>query len=64
MKLLLDHEAIIHYVGYFEYRNELFDSTYCVGKLRSLRLGQRCIGFRNWYTFYEKARNSNIFDTS
>jgi len=43
MKLLLGHEAIVHYVGYFEYRNELFDSTYCVGKLRSLRLGQSCI---------------------
>ncbi|EGI59395.1 PREDICTED: inactive peptidyl-prolyl cis-trans isomerase FKBP6-like [Acromyrmex echinatior] len=36
-------QAIVHYVGYFEYRDEPFDSAYCVGKPRSLRLGQNCI---------------------
>ncbi|XP_012527508.2 inactive peptidyl-prolyl cis-trans isomerase FKBP6 [Monomorium pharaonis] len=35
--------ATIHYIGYFEYRDEPFDSTYSSGKPRSLRLGKDCI---------------------
>ncbi|KYQ51324.1 Peptidyl-prolyl cis-trans isomerase FKBP6 [Trachymyrmex zeteki] len=36
-------QAIVHYIGYFEYRDEPFDSTYSIGKPRSLRLGQSFI---------------------
>ncbi|KYM99352.1 Peptidyl-prolyl cis-trans isomerase FKBP6 [Cyphomyrmex costatus] len=36
-------QAIVHYIGYFEYRDEPFDSTYSVGRPRSLRLGQSFI---------------------
>lgn len=33
-------QITVHYIGYFEYRDEPFDSTYSCGKPRSLRLGQ------------------------
>lgn len=35
-----DAEVTVHYVGYFEDRDEPFDSTYSSGKPRSLRLNQ------------------------
>ncbi|XP_018356146.1 PREDICTED: inactive peptidyl-prolyl cis-trans isomerase FKBP6-like [Trachymyrmex septentrionalis] len=35
--------AIIHYVGFSESRDEPFDSTHCIGKPISLRLGKSCI---------------------
>ncbi|XP_039305328.1 inactive peptidyl-prolyl cis-trans isomerase FKBP6 isoform X2 [Solenopsis invicta] len=35
--------ATVHYIGYFEYRDEPFDSTYSCGKPRSLRLGQNIV---------------------
>jgi len=38
-----DAQVTIHYIGYFEYRDEPFDSTYSSGKPRSLRLGQSFI---------------------
>lgn len=36
-------QVIVHYIGYFEYRDEPFDSTYSTGKPRTLRLGQSYI---------------------
>ncbi|KAL6268504.1 hypothetical protein P5V15_001636 [Pogonomyrmex californicus] len=36
-------QITIHYIGYFEYRDEPFDSTYSTGNPRTLRLGQSCI---------------------
>lgn len=36
-------QITIHYIGYFEDRDEPFDSTYSSGKPRTLRLGQGCI---------------------
>lgn len=36
-------QVTIHYIGYFEYRDEPFDSTYSSGKPRSLRLGQNFV---------------------
>lgn len=36
-------QVMVHYVGYFEYRDEPFDSTYSCGKPRTLRLGQSWI---------------------
>lgn len=33
-------QVTVHYVGYFEYRDEPFDSTHNCGKPKSLRLGQ------------------------
>lgn len=35
-----DAQVSVHYIGYFEYRDEPFDSTYSSGKPRTLRLGQ------------------------
>lgn len=36
-------QVTINYIGYFEYRDEPFDSTYSSGKPRLLRLGQNYV---------------------
>lgn len=36
-------QVTIHYIGYFEDRDEPFDSTYTNGRPRILRLGQNCV---------------------
>ncbi|XP_011695993.1 PREDICTED: inactive peptidyl-prolyl cis-trans isomerase FKBP6-like [Wasmannia auropunctata] len=36
-------QVTVHYVGYFEYRDEPFDSTYSSGRPRTLRLGQHFV---------------------
>ncbi|XP_071568552.1 inactive peptidyl-prolyl cis-trans isomerase FKBP6 [Temnothorax nylanderi] len=33
-------QVTVNYIGYFEYRDEPFDSTYSLGRPRSMRLGQ------------------------
>ncbi|XP_012221039.1 inactive peptidyl-prolyl cis-trans isomerase FKBP6 [Linepithema humile] len=36
-------QVTIHYIGYFEHRDEPFDSTYISGRPKIMRVGQNCL---------------------